>query len=51
VPLWLIGMMGSGKSKIGLAVATRTGKPFLDPGLLVEDAAGAVLVETLWNAY
>lgn len=44
-------MMGSGKSKIGQAVATRSGQPFLDTGLLVEDAAVAVLVETLWNAY
>ena len=40
MPLWLIGMMGSGKSTVGQALASRTGKPFLDTDLLVEKAAG-----------
>ena len=45
MPLWLIGMMGSGKSTVGQALATRTGRPFLDTDLLVEDAAGLAVVE------
>ena len=45
MPLWLIGMMGSGKSAVGQALATRTRKPFLDTDELVEDAAGLAVVE------
>lgn len=45
MPLWLIGMMGSGKSTVGQALAARTGKPFLDTDLLVEDAAGLAVAE------
>ncbi|MEX0667793.1 MAG: shikimate kinase [Acidimicrobiia bacterium] len=45
MPLWLIGMMGSGKSEVGQVLATRTGKPFMDTDLLVEDAAGLAVVE------
>lgn len=45
MPLWLIGMMGSGKSEVGQVLAARTGKPFLDTDALVEDAAGLAVVE------
>jgi shikimate kinase len=38
-------MMGSGKSTVGQAVATRTGKPFLDTDLLVEEAAGLAVAD------
>jgi len=36
----LIGMMGSGKSSVGRALAERTGWPFLDNDALVERATG-----------
>jgi shikimate kinase len=43
----LIGMMGSGKSSVGRALATRTGWPFLDNDALVERATGRTARETL----
>ena len=45
MPLWLIGMMGSGKSTVGQVVASRTGKLFLDTDLLVEDASGLAVFD------
>lgn len=36
----LIGMMGSGKSTVGRALATRTGWPFLDNDALVRELTG-----------
>jgi shikimate kinase len=45
VPLWLIGMMGSGKSTVGRALASRTGTAFLDTDLLVEGTAGLAVTE------
>lgn len=45
MPLWLIGMMGSGKSAVGQALATRTRSLFLDTDVLVEDAAGLAVGE------
>ena len=45
MPLWLIGMMGSGKSTVGQSLASRTGKPFVDTDLLVEEAAGRSVVD------
>lgn len=36
----LIGMMGSGKSSVGRALAARTGIPFVDNDALVERATG-----------
>ena len=45
MPLWLIGMMGSGKSTVGQALASRTGRAFLDTDLLVEHAVGLAVVE------
>jgi shikimate kinase len=38
-------MMGSGKSTVGQAVASRTGKPFMDTDLLVEGTAGLAVVD------
>lgn len=43
--MWLIGMMGSGKSTVGRSLARRTGKPFVDTDLLVEEAAGRSVVD------
>lgn len=45
MPLWLIGMMGSGKSTVGRRLASRTGKPFVDTDVLVEEAAGRSVVD------
>jgi shikimate kinase len=45
VPLWLIGMMGSGKSTVGRMLADRADRPFLDTDVLVEAAAGTTLFE------
>jgi len=45
VPLWLIGMMGSGKSSVGRVLAARAGKPFVDTDVLIEEAAGLAVVE------
>jgi shikimate kinase len=36
----LLGMMGSGKSSVGVALAKRTGWPFIDNDTLVEQATG-----------
>ena len=36
----LLGMMGSGKSSVGRALAARTGWPFIDHDVLVERATG-----------
>jgi shikimate kinase len=41
----LIGMMGSGKSSVGRALAARTGWPFLDNDALVERATGRTAKE------
>ena len=38
--LWLIGMMGSGKSTVGRHAARHLGLPFLDVDHLVEQIAG-----------
>ena len=38
--VWLIGMMGSGKSTVGRLVADRLGRPFYDTDELVEQAGG-----------
>lgn len=39
-PLWLIGLMGSGKSTIGRRVATVTGRPYVDNDALIAELAG-----------
>lgn len=45
--LWLIGMMGSGKSTVGRLVAERRGVPFQDTDRLVEAMAGKGIPE-IW---
>lgn len=40
MPLWLIGMMGSGKTTIGRLLAAKIGSEFLDTDQMVESAAG-----------
>jgi len=43
----LLGMMGSGKSSVGRALAARTGWPFVDNDALVERATGRTARELL----
>ena len=43
----LLGMMGSGKSSVGIALAKRTGWPFIDNDALVEQATGHTARELL----
>jgi shikimate kinase len=43
----LLGMMGSGKSSVGRALAERTGWPFIDNDALVERATGQTARELL----
>jgi shikimate kinase len=38
--LWLVGMMGAGKSTVGSDVASQTATDFHDTDLLIEDRAG-----------
>ena len=45
MPLWLIGMMGSGKSVVGRILAARTDRDFLDTDHLVEESAGRSIGE------
>ena len=40
MPLWLIGMMGSGKSVVGRVLAAQSDRDFLDTDHLVEVSAG-----------
>jgi shikimate kinase len=41
----LVGMMGSGKTAVGRALATRLGVPFLDSDAAIEEAAQASIAE------
>ena len=43
--MWLIGMMGSGKSTVGGEVAARIGEPFHDTDQIVSDRAGMPIAE------
>ena len=45
MPLWLIGMMGAGKSAVGRVLAARTDRDFLDTDHLVEASAGRTIGE------
>jgi len=45
--LWLVGMMGSGKSAAGVLAAERLGIPFIDTDHVVEDSTGMSVAE-LW---
>lgn len=46
--IWLIGMMGSGKSTAGAALSERLGIPLVDTDDLVEQACGSTIPE-LWE--
>jgi shikimate kinase len=46
--LWLVGMMGSGKSVVGRRVATRLGVPFVDTDDVVVARAGTSIAR-LWE--
>jgi shikimate kinase len=43
--LWLVGMMGSGKSTVGMRVARTGGHPFVDTDAVVEERARASIPE------
>jgi shikimate kinase len=43
--VWLIGMMGSGKSTVGRLVADRVGRPFYDTDELIEQTGDASIPE------
>jgi shikimate kinase len=47
IRILLLGMMGSGKSSVGRALADRTGWPFVDNDALVERATGLTARELL----
>lgn len=54
MPLWLIGMMGAGKSVAGKALAARLDIEFVDTDVLVVETAGSslpVIWETLGEEY
>lgn len=44
-PIWLLGMMGAGKSSAGRALAEQLGIPFLDSDAEVERMAGRTVAE------
>lgn len=44
-PIWLLGMMGAGKSSVGRALAARLGLPFLDTDAEIERVAGCSVSE------
>lgn len=43
--LWLVGMMGAGKSSVGAALARRLGRRFVDADAEIERAAGRRIAE------
>jgi shikimate kinase len=43
--LWLIGMMGSGKSSVGAILASVTGLPFIDTDALIVEQSGETISE------
>ena len=48
--MWLVGMMGAGKSAVGAALATRLGRRFIDADAEVERAAGKRISEIFAEA-
>lgn len=49
-PVWLIGVMGAGKTAAGRAAATTLEVPFSDTDALVEERAGTSIA-ALWKAH
>jgi shikimate kinase/3-dehydroquinate synthase len=47
-PIWLIGMMGAGKSTVGKHLANRLGRRFVDLDYTLEEETGRTVME-LWN--
>ncbi len=43
--IWLIGMMGTGKTSIGARLAARLGMPFIDVDALVEEETGRSIAD------
>jgi shikimate kinase / 3-dehydroquinate synthase len=43
--IWLVGMMGAGKSAVGAALARRLGRPFVDADREIEAEAGCPVAE------
>jgi len=43
--IWLIGMMGSGKSTVGRLLADRLGRPFYDTDAIIERSSGSSIAE------
>jgi len=43
--LWLVGMMGAGKSAVGRELARRLGRPFLDTDREIEAERGIAIAE------
>jgi shikimate kinase len=48
--MWLIGMMGSGKTTLGSALATEVGVPFFDTDHIVAAMAGMTIAE-IWDQH
>lgn len=48
--IWLIGMMGSGKSTVGRLLADRLGRPFYDTDAVIEQASGSTIAEVFEHA-
>ncbi len=48
--MWLVGMMGSGKSTVGRLVAARLGVDFYDTDVMVEEDAGMSIKE-IWQTH
>ena len=44
-PIWLVGMMGAGKSTVARLLAARTGRRFFDLDRLLEEATGRTVTE------
>lgn len=44
----LVGLMGSGKTTVGRAIAERTGRPLLDVDVAIQDSTG-LTVRQLWE--
>lgn len=43
--VWLVGMMGAGKSAVGRELARRLGRPFVDTDREIEDLRGVAIAE------